>query len=76
MSTVKESPTLTLHPPTRRRSRGQTVVRWVTTTDHKVIGNLYFITSFVFFMFGGLLALVIRAELYQPGLQIVDNPEQ
>ncbi|MEP7017173.1 MAG: cytochrome c oxidase subunit I [Actinomycetota bacterium] len=76
MSTVKLSPTVTLRPPTRRRSRGQTVVRWVTTTDHKVIGNLYFITSFVFFMFGGLLALLIRAELFQPGLQIVDNPEQ
>ena len=76
MSTVNLSPTVTLHPPTRRRSRGQTVVRWVTTTDHKVIGNLYFITSFAFFMFGGLLALLIRAELFQPGLQIVDNPEQ
>jgi cytochrome c oxidase subunit I len=76
MSTVKLSPTVTLRPPTRRRSRGQTVVRWVTTTDHKVIGNLYFITSFAFFMFGGLLALLIRAELFQPGLQIVDNPEQ
>jgi cytochrome c oxidase subunit I len=76
MSTVKLSPTVTLHPPTRRRSRGQTVVRWVTTTDHKVIGNLYFITSFAFFMLGGLLALLIRAELFQPGLQIVDNPEQ
>jgi len=76
MSTVKLSPTVTLHPPSRRRSRGQTVVKWVTTTDHKVIGNLYFITSFAFFMLGGLLALLIRAELFQPGLQIVDNPEQ
>ncbi len=52
------------------------MVKWVTTTDHKVIGNLYFITSFVFFMIGGLLALLIRAELFEPGLQIVDNPEQ
>ena len=48
----------------------------MTTTDHKVIGNLYFITSFVFFMIGGLLALLIRAELVEPGLQVVDNPEQ
>jgi cytochrome c oxidase subunit 1 len=76
MSTVNVSRSAQLNPPTRRRSRGQTVVRWVTTTDHKVIGNLYFITSFAFFMFGGLLALLIRAELFQPGLQIVDNPEQ
>ena len=52
------------------------MVKWVTTTDHKVIGNLYFITSFAFFMIGGLLALLIRAELFAPGLQVVDNPEQ
>ncbi|MEP7368587.1 MAG: cbb3-type cytochrome c oxidase subunit I, partial [Dermatophilaceae bacterium] len=76
MSTVKLSPVQAPPSPTRRRSPGQTVVKWATTTDHKVIGNLYFITSFVFFMFGGLLALLIRAELFQPGLQIVDNPEQ
>ncbi|HEV7172207.1 cytochrome c oxidase subunit I [Pedococcus sp.] len=61
---------------TRRLTKGQTVVKWLTTTDHKVIGNLYFITSFAFFMFGGVLALLIRAELFQPGLQVVDNPEQ
>ncbi len=61
---------------TRRVAKGATVVKWATTTDHKVIGNLYFITSFVFFIFGGILALLIRAELLQPGLQVVDNPEQ
>jgi len=38
-----------VEPAAPRRSPGQTVVRWVTTTDHKVIGNLYFITSFFFF---------------------------
>src|SRR5450756_79884 len=76
MTTVKPGVAVLLDPATRRRSRGQTVVRWVTTTDHKVIGNLYFITSFSFFMIGGLLAMLIRAELFAPGLQIVDNPEQ
>jgi cytochrome c oxidase subunit 1 len=59
-----------------RMAKGQTFVKWVTTTDHKVIGNLYFITSFIFFLLGGLMALLIRAELMAPGLQIVDNPEQ
>ena len=61
---------------TRRVSKGATVVKWITTTDHKVIGNLYFITSFVWFLLGGIMALVIRAELASPGLQIVDTPEQ
>ena len=60
----------------RKLSPGQTVVKWVTTTDHKIIGNLYFITSFIFFMIGGLLALLIRAELIEPGLQVVNTPEQ
>ena len=54
----------------------QRVVNWATTTDHKVIGNLYFITSFIFFLIGGLMALLIRAELFEPGLQIVKDPEQ
>ncbi len=62
--------------PTRRLAPGSTVVKWVTTTDHKVIGNLYFITAFVWFIIGGLMALVIRAELMAPGLQVVDNPDQ
>src|SRR4051794_20562977 len=53
-----------------------TVSQWLTTTDHKVIGNLYLITSFVFFLMGGVLALIIRAELITPGLQVVDNPQQ
>ncbi|MEI2825567.1 MAG: cytochrome c oxidase subunit I [Dermatophilaceae bacterium] len=60
----------------RRESWIRAVVRVLTTTDHKVIGNLYFVTTFIFFMFGGLLALVIRAELAAPGLQVVDNPAQ
>src|SRR6187397_3194042 len=60
----------------KRAVKGRTFVKWVTTTDHKVIGNLYFITSFVFFLLGGVMALLIRAELFAPGLQVVDNPEQ
>ncbi|WP_082619552.1 aa3-type cytochrome oxidase subunit I [Terrabacter sp. Soil811] len=52
------------------------VVRVLTTTDHKVIGNLYLLSSFIFFLLGGLMALFIRAELVSPGLQVVDNPAQ
>src|ERR1700744_4305007 len=39
-------------------------------TDHKVIGIQYIITSFVFFLIGGLMAMLIRAELPQPGTPI------
>ena len=54
-------------------TKGQILVRYITTTDHKVIGNLYLVTSFAFFLLGGVMAMVIRAELAQPGLQIVDD---
>ena len=47
------------------------ITRWLTTTDHKSIGLSYMVTAFGFFLFGGALALVIRAELAQPGLQVV-----
>ncbi|HMT04462.1 MAG TPA: cbb3-type cytochrome c oxidase subunit I [Solirubrobacterales bacterium] len=40
-------------------------------TDHKVIGIQYVVTTIVFFLIGGLLAMLIRAELAQPGGQIV-----
>ena len=63
-------------PAPRRRSPGRWIVSVLTTTDHKVIGNLYFVTSMVFFVFAGLMALVIRAELFEPGLQVVHNLEQ
>jgi cytochrome c oxidase subunit 1 len=44
---------------------------WLTTTDHKKIGILYVVNSFIFFFLGGLLALGVRTELAQPGLQIL-----
>ena len=63
-----------LVPP--RTRKGRTVVRWLSSTDHKVIGHLYLITAFAFFLVGGLLALLIRAELASPGLEIVQNKQQ
>ena len=39
---------------------------WITTTDHKRIGVLYLFTSLFFFIFGGLEAAVIRAQLAAP----------
>ncbi|WP_370452759.1 cytochrome c oxidase subunit I [Kribbella sp. VKM Ac-2568] len=60
-------------PGGERRPLGTAVVKWLTTTDHKLIGHLYLITSFVFFLIGGVMALLIRAELAKPGLQIVNE---
>ncbi|TRV82066.1 cytochrome c oxidase subunit I [Streptomyces sp. 130] len=59
----------------RRVSGGARFLRLVSTTDHKVIGDMYLVTSFAFFLFAGALAMVMRAELARPGMQIV-SPEQ
>lgn len=60
----------------RRERKGDVVVKWITTTDHKTIGYLYLITSFLYFCIGGVMALVIRAELFTPGLDLLQTREQ
>ena len=72
MSTV-ETPhvatrSLTL-PAAHRWVRGTRLISFLATTDHKVLGTLYFVTTMAFFIFGGILALLVRAELAFPGLQ-------
>jgi len=41
-------------------------------TDHKVIGVQYLVNSFIFLLIGGLIGLLMRAQLAQPGSQFVD----
>ena len=56
--------------------KGNIIVRWATSTDHKTIGYMYLITSFLYFLLAGIMALVIRAQLFEPGLQVVATKEQ
>jgi cytochrome c oxidase subunit 1 len=62
--------TTALRPAVPARSA---LYEWVTTTDHKKIGIMYVINSFIFFGIGGLLALGVRAELAFPGIQFVED---
>ena len=66
-STTTEAPVYT----PRRPSIGKAIVNWATSTDHKTIGYMYIFTSMIWFFIAGLMALVIRAELALPGLQMI-----
>ena len=67
--------TRTVRPSSVGR-KGNIVVSWVTSTDHKTIGYLYLITSFLYFLLAGVMALVIRAQLFEPDGGIVGTKDQ
>ncbi|SDQ73029.1 cytochrome c oxidase subunit I [Thermostaphylospora chromogena] len=70
-----ESPPPTTTPPFRKRGPGTRLAGWLSTTDHKVIGHMYLITAFGFFLAAGIMALLIRAELAAPDMQLLTNEQ-
>src|SRR5581483_7520319 len=68
-------PTATSSHPVRRALKGTGLTRYLRTTDAKDIGVLYTVTSFGFFMVGGALAMLMRAELARPGQQFLSNEQ-
>jgi len=64
--------TATTHDEHHDHGAPSGLMRWVKTTNHKDIGTLYLWFAFTMLLIGGAMAMVIRAELFQPGLQIVD----
>jgi len=72
---VAPKPIVTRPWPVHRPVKGSAFARILRTTDAKQIGIMYLVTSFVFFMIGGVLALLMRAELARPGMQFL-SPEQ
>ena len=76
MTTYATRPAESIAPkPQKPLTKGQLAVKLLTTTDHKVIGYMYLVTSFFWFLIGGILALAIRAELAQPGLQYMSSEQ-
>ena len=55
------------HPPTTWKTY------FTFSTDHKVIGIQYIVTAFIFFLIGGILAMIIRGELMTPESDLVDR---
>jgi cytochrome c oxidase subunit I len=73
MTTTSPTPTTTLKDLPRPQIVARSVPRqrrawidWVMTVDHKKIGILYMVTAFVFFLVGGVEALLIRIQLGAP----------
>jgi cytochrome c oxidase subunit 1 len=55
--------------------KGSIMADWLSSTDHKIIGHLYLITSFGFFLAGGIMAMVMRAQLMGPNNRIVSDQQ-
>jgi len=55
--------------------KGSLLADWLSSTDHKVIGHLYLITSFFFFLVAGLMAMIMRAQLMGPDSHIVSDQQ-
>ncbi|MCU1482138.1 MAG: ctaD, partial [Subtercola sp.] len=68
--------TLTAPKLTPVERKGNVFVKWITSTDHKTIGYMYLIESFIYFCLGGVMALVIRAQLFEPGEQLLATKDQ
>jgi cytochrome c oxidase subunit 1 len=63
------------YPTISRPRKGSVLASWLSSTDHKIIGYLYLITSFGFFLFAGILAMIMRAQLMGPNNQIVSDQQ-
>ena len=61
--------------PTGHARKGSQFYKQLITTDHKDLGIMYIIMSFVWFFVAGLMALLIRLELFSPGLQFLSNEQ-
>ncbi len=70
MGSITDTNTDTHHDNHDHKPKG--ITRWLFTTNHKDIGTMYLVFSLIMFFVGGGMAMVIRAELFQPGLQLVD----
>ena len=61
--------------PRRVGPKGSYLWKMMTTTDPKVLGIMYLVTSMAFFLIGGLMALLMRSELARPGQQFLSNEQ-
>ena len=73
--TTLEDPAQAAVTPPRNARKGSIMADWLSSTDHKVIGHLYLITSFGFFMVAGLMAMIMRIQLFGPDNHVVSDQQ-
>ena len=77
--TAVDQPTIEVAPvrpyPERTGAKGSFIYKMLTTTDHKMLGIMYLVACFAFFLIGGLMALLMRTELTAPGLQFLSTEQ-
>ncbi|PYE13797.1 cytochrome c/quinol oxidase subunit I, partial [Williamsia limnetica] len=77
--TAVDQPTTLVAPvrpyPERTGPKGSFIYKMLTTTDHKMLGIMYLVACFAFFLIGGLMALLMRSELTVPGLQFLSTEQ-
>ncbi len=74
MTTIEQPVSGTAEEPLPTR-KGSILAAWMSSTDHKVIGHLYLITSFFFFLAAGLMAMIMRAQLLRPNQHLVSDQQ-
>jgi len=72
---IEPVPILVRPYPVPDRVKGSLFLSLLRTTDHKVIGRMYMVTAWILFMIGGLMALLMRAELARPGMQFLSTEQ-
>ncbi|MGR6965499.1 aa3-type cytochrome oxidase subunit I [Geodermatophilus sp. URMC 61] len=75
MTALAPQPIVSRPAPAPETTKGSRLSSLLRTTDHKTIGLLYLATSFLWFVVGGVMAMLIRGEIARPGLQFL-SPEQ
>ncbi|RFU21564.1 aa3-type cytochrome oxidase subunit I [Geodermatophilus marinus] len=75
MTAIAPRPIVSRPAGAQPAAKGGRLSNLLRTTDHKTIGLMYLATSFFWFVIGGLMAMLIRGEIAQPGLQFL-SPEQ
>jgi cytochrome c oxidase subunit I len=73
LTTLGRAPSPAVVPRSQRK--GSVLAGWLSSTDHKVIGHMYLITSFFFFLSAGVMALLIRAQLLGPDQHLMSDQQ-